>query len=90
MDFADKEQTRYTSINKLEYENERLRNDLAKLSVDGKAAWPNQSSYDEAGTYPYQSHLKMDTSGDRYAGLAIKNRHLEMPWGKFTSLHFIW
>uniref|UniRef100_A0A8C2LY97 Deuterosome assembly protein 1 n=1 Tax=Cricetulus griseus TaxID=10029 RepID=A0A8C2LY97_CRIGR len=65
MDFADKEQTRYTSINKLEYENERLRNDLAKLSVDGKAAWPNQSSYDEAGTYPYQSHLKMDTSGDR-------------------------
>lgn len=65
MDFTDKEQSRYPSINKLEYENERLRSDLAKLHVNGKAAWPTQSSYDEAGAYAYQSQLKTETAGDR-------------------------
>ncbi|KAL1782212.1 deuterosome protein 1 isoform X1 [Sigmodon hispidus] len=63
--FTDKDHSQYTSINKLEYENERLRSDLAKLQVNGKAAWPNQSSYDEAGTYVYQSQLQMESSGDR-------------------------
>lgn len=71
MDFTDKEQSRYPSINKLEYENERLRSDLAKLRVNGKAAWPTQSSYNEAGASAYQSQLKMETAGDRYASLAI-------------------
>ncbi|XP_052608863.1 deuterosome assembly protein 1 isoform X1 [Peromyscus californicus insignis] len=65
VDCTDKTHSRYTSINKLEYENERLRSDLAKLHVNGKAAWSNQSSYDEAGAYAYQSQLKMETSGDR-------------------------
>nr|XP_048290058.1 deuterosome assembly protein 1 isoform X3 [Myodes glareolus]XP_048290067.1 deuterosome assembly protein 1 isoform X3 [Myodes glareolus] len=65
MDFTDKEQSRYPSINKLEYENERLRSDLAKLHVNGKAAWPTQSSYDEAEAYAYQSQLKTETAGDR-------------------------
>jgi hypothetical protein len=30
MDFTNREHSRHTSINKLEYENERLQNDLAK------------------------------------------------------------
>ncbi|XP_051054789.1 deuterosome assembly protein 1 [Phodopus roborovskii] len=79
MDFADKEQPQYTSINKLEYENERLRSDLAKLHVNGKAAWPNQSSYDETGTYVYRSQLKMDTSGDRISQDCELNRSSTPP-----------
>lgn len=82
VDFSNKEHSRHTSINKLEYENERLRSDLAKLHINGKAAWSNQSSYNGAGAYIYQSQLKTETGGDRYAGLAIKKRHLEIPWGK--------
>lgn len=82
MDFTDKEQSRCPSINKLEYENERLRSDLAKLRVNGKAAWPTQSSYDEAGASAYQSQLKMETAGDRYASLAQAS---ETPCGKFIS-----
>ncbi|XP_040591194.1 deuterosome assembly protein 1 isoform X2 [Mesocricetus auratus] len=76
---ADKEQSRYTSINKLEYENQRLRSDLAKLHVNGKAAWPNQSGYDEAGTCAYQSQLKMETSGDRVGQDCELNRTLAPP-----------
>uniref|UniRef100_A0A8C8TXG2 Deuterosome assembly protein 1 n=1 Tax=Peromyscus maniculatus bairdii TaxID=230844 RepID=A0A8C8TXG2_PERMB len=74
VDCTDKAHSRYTSINKLEYENERLRSDLAKLHVNGKAAWSNQSSYDEAGAYAYQSQLKMETSGDRISQDCELNR----------------
>nr|XP_021490843.1 deuterosome assembly protein 1 [Meriones unguiculatus] len=65
MDFDNKDHSRYSSINKLEYENERLRSDLAKLHVNGKAVWPNEMSYHEAGAYACQSLLKMETIGDR-------------------------
>lgn len=74
VDFSNKEHARYTSINKLEYENERLRSDLAKLHINGKAAWANQSSYDEAGAYVYQSQLKPETSGDRISQDCELNR----------------
>lgn len=74
MDFTDKEQSRYPSINKLEYEDERLRSDLAKLHANGKAAWPTQSSYDEAGACAYQSQLKTETAGDRISQDCELNR----------------
>uniref|UniRef100_A0A8C3YCV1 Deuterosome assembly protein 1 n=1 Tax=Catagonus wagneri TaxID=51154 RepID=A0A8C3YCV1_9CETA len=59
VDFTNREQSRHTSINKLEYENERLRSDLAKLHATGKSAWANQNTYEEAGRYAYQSQIKM-------------------------------
>ncbi|XP_052045021.1 deuterosome assembly protein 1 isoform X2 [Apodemus sylvaticus] len=74
VDFSNKEHSRYTSINKLEYENERLRSDLAKLHISGKAAWANQSTYDEAGAYVYQSQLKTETNGDRISQDCELNR----------------
>ncbi|XP_031200423.1 deuterosome assembly protein 1 isoform X2 [Mastomys coucha] len=74
VDLSNKEHSRYTSINKLEYENERLRSDLAKLHVNGKAAWSNQSSCDEAGAYVYQSLLKTETSGERISQDRVPNR----------------
>uniref|UniRef100_A0A8D1FK99 Deuterosome assembly protein 1 n=1 Tax=Sus scrofa TaxID=9823 RepID=A0A8D1FK99_PIG len=49
MDLSNREHSRHTSINKLEYENERLRNDLAKLHATGKSAWANQNTYEEGG-----------------------------------------
>lgn len=85
MDFANRDPSQYTSINKLEYENERLRRDLAKLHVNGKAAWPSQSGCDEAAAYAYQGQLKMETSGDRYASLATENSELDIPWGRCIS-----
>ncbi|XP_049976536.1 deuterosome assembly protein 1 isoform X1 [Alexandromys fortis] len=85
MDFTDKEQSRYPSINKLEYENERLRSDLAKLRVNGKAAWPTQSSYNEAGASAYQSQLKMETAGDRISQDCELNRS---PTPPLPSLSF--
>lgn len=85
MDFTDKEQSRYPSINKLEYENERLRSDLAKLRVNGKAAWPTQSSYDEAGASTYQSQLKTETAGDRISQDCELNRS---PTPPLPSLSF--
>lgn len=85
MDFTDKEQSRYPSINKLEYENERLRSDLAKLRVNGKAAWPTQSSYDEAGASAYQSQLKTETAGDRISQDCELNRS---PTPPLPSLSF--
>ncbi|XP_067606788.1 deuterosome assembly protein 1 isoform X4 [Pseudorca crassidens] len=51
MDFTNREHARHTSINKLEYENERLRNDLAKLHAIGKSAWANQNTYKEIGRF---------------------------------------
>ncbi|XP_044799299.1 deuterosome assembly protein 1 isoform X4 [Bubalus bubalis] len=50
VDFTNREHSRHTSINKLEYENERLRNDLAKLHASGKSTWANQNTYEEAGS----------------------------------------
>ncbi|KAM7338031.1 hypothetical protein ACRRTK_004150 [Alexandromys fortis] len=85
MDFTDKEQSRYPSINKLEYENERLRSDLAKLRVNRKAAWPTQSSYNEAGASAYQSQLKMETAGDRISQDCELNRS---PTPPLPSLSF--
>ncbi|XP_032495746.1 deuterosome assembly protein 1 isoform X1 [Phocoena sinus] len=51
MDFTNREHARHTSINKLEYENERLRNGLAKLHAIGKSAWANQNTYKETGRF---------------------------------------
>ncbi|XP_073923988.1 deuterosome assembly protein 1 isoform X2 [Castor canadensis] len=65
MDFTNREHSRHTSINKLEYENERLRNDLAKLHVNGKSAWSNQNTYEETGRYAYQSQIKVEKNEDR-------------------------
>uniref|UniRef100_A0A8D1HP30 Deuterosome assembly protein 1 n=1 Tax=Sus scrofa TaxID=9823 RepID=A0A8D1HP30_PIG len=59
MDLSNREHSRHTSINKLEYENERLRNDLAKLHATGKSAWANQNTYEEGGRYAYQSQIRM-------------------------------
>ncbi|XP_038178921.1 deuterosome assembly protein 1 isoform X2 [Arvicola amphibius] len=85
MNFNDKEQSQCPSINKLEYENERLRSDLAKLHVNGKAAWPTQSSYDEAGASAYQSQLKTETAGDRISQDCELNRS---PTPPLSSLPF--
>ncbi|EDL25033.1 deuterosome assembly protein 1 isoform X5 [Mus musculus] len=74
VDLSNKKHSQCTSINKLEYENERLRSDLAKLHGNGKAAWPNQSSYGEAGAYVFQSQLKTETSGDRISQDCELNR----------------
>uniref|UniRef100_A0A8C0CU71 Deuterosome assembly protein 1 n=1 Tax=Balaenoptera musculus TaxID=9771 RepID=A0A8C0CU71_BALMU len=67
MNFTNRENARHTSINKLEYENERLRNDLAKLHASGKSAWANQNTYEETGRYAYQSQKirNEDFSHDR-------------------------
>ncbi|XP_069421278.1 deuterosome assembly protein 1 isoform X3 [Ovis canadensis] len=51
VDFTNREHSRHTSINKLEYENERLRSDLAKLHASGKSTWANQNTYEEAGRF---------------------------------------
>uniref|UniRef100_A0A4W2FRC7 Deuterosome assembly protein 1 n=1 Tax=Bos indicus x Bos taurus TaxID=30522 RepID=A0A4W2FRC7_BOBOX len=51
VDFTNREHSRHTSINKLEYENERLRNDLAKLHASGKSTWANVNTYEEAGRF---------------------------------------
>ncbi|KAM9079992.1 deuterosome assembly protein 1 isoform 1-T1 [Megaptera novaeangliae] len=53
MNFTNRENARHTSINKLEYENERLRNDLAKLHASGKSAWANQNTYEETGRFSH-------------------------------------
>nr|XP_058924140.1 deuterosome assembly protein 1 isoform X3 [Kogia breviceps] len=53
MDFTNREHARHTSINKLEYENERLRNDLAKLHANGKSAWASQNTYKETGRFSH-------------------------------------
>ncbi|XP_054580927.1 deuterosome assembly protein 1 [Eptesicus fuscus] len=60
MDCVNREHSRYTSINKLEYENERLRSDLAKLHASGKPVWANHSTYEEPVQYAYQNQKKME------------------------------
>uniref|UniRef100_A0A8C5XUB3 Deuterosome assembly protein 1 n=1 Tax=Microcebus murinus TaxID=30608 RepID=A0A8C5XUB3_MICMU len=74
MDFTNREHSRYTSINKLEYENERLRSDLAKLHVSGQSAWTNQNTYEETGSYAYQSQMKMEKNDDRLSQDCEPNR----------------
>ncbi|XP_004644822.1 deuterosome assembly protein 1 [Octodon degus] len=64
MDFTNKVHANNTSISKLEYENEKLRSDLAKLHVNGKSAWPYQNTCEEAGIYAYQSQIKMEKNED--------------------------
>ncbi|KAM6173066.1 deuterosome assembly protein 1 isoform 3-T3 [Erethizon dorsatum] len=66
MDFTNRAHSRHTCISKLEYENEKLRSDLAKLHVNGKSAWPSQNTYKEAGIYAYQSQIKMEKNEDRF------------------------
>nr|XP_039318190.1 deuterosome assembly protein 1 [Saimiri boliviensis boliviensis] len=65
MDFTNRQHSRHTSINKLEYENERLRNDLAKLHVNGKSTRTNQNTYEETGRYAYQSQIKVEKNEER-------------------------
>ncbi|XP_058145335.1 deuterosome assembly protein 1 isoform X2 [Dasypus novemcinctus] len=65
MDLTDRARSRHASINKLEYENEKLRNDLAKLHANGKPPWTNQNTYDETVRHAYQSQIKMKENEDR-------------------------
>ncbi|XP_051842773.1 deuterosome assembly protein 1 isoform X6 [Antechinus flavipes] len=67
VDYCNKEHARYTaSINKLEYENERLRNDLAKLQANGKTPWTNPNAYDETVRQAYQAQIKIKENEDRF------------------------
>ncbi|XP_040486937.1 deuterosome assembly protein 1 isoform X2 [Ursus maritimus] len=79
MDFTNREHSRHTSINKLEYENERLRNDLAKLRASGKSAWANQNTYEEMGRYTYQNQIKMEKHEDRLSQDREPNRSATPP-----------
>ncbi|XP_032214660.1 deuterosome assembly protein 1 isoform X2 [Mustela erminea] len=79
MDFTNREHSRHTSINKLEHENERLRNDLAKLRVNGKSAWANQNTYEEMGQYTYQNQVKMEKHEDRLSQDREPNRSVTPP-----------
>ncbi|XP_014640732.1 PREDICTED: deuterosome protein 1 [Ceratotherium simum simum] len=79
MDFTNREKSRHTSINKLEYENERLRNDLAKLHANGKSAWANQNACEEMGRYTYQSQIKMEKNEDRFSQDCEPNRSTTPP-----------
>ncbi|XP_045042686.2 deuterosome assembly protein 1 isoform X2 [Desmodus rotundus] len=65
VDCTNREHSRHTSVNKLEYENERLRNDLAKLHANGKSAWDNHKTYEEPGRYAYQNKIKMEKNEHR-------------------------
>ncbi|XP_045872455.1 deuterosome assembly protein 1 [Meles meles] len=79
MDFTNREHSRHTSINKLEHENERLRNDLAKLHANGKSAWANQNTYEEMGRYTYQNQIKMEKHEDRLSQDREPNRSVTPP-----------
>ncbi|XP_011540931.1 deuterosome assembly protein 1 isoform X1 [Homo sapiens] len=79
MDFTNREQSRHTSINKLQYENERLRNDLAKLHVNGKSTWTNQNTYEETGRYAYQSQIKVEQNEERLSHDCEPNRSTMPP-----------
>ncbi|CAK7315190.1 Deuterosome assembly protein 1 [Vulpes lagopus] len=79
MDFTNREHSRHTSINKLEHENERLRNDLAKLRANDKSAWANQNTYEEMGRYTYQNQIKMEKHEDRLSQDREPNRSATPP-----------
>uniref|UniRef100_G3RJ77 Deuterosome assembly protein 1 n=1 Tax=Gorilla gorilla gorilla TaxID=9595 RepID=G3RJ77_GORGO len=84
MDFTNREQSRHTSINKLQYENERLRNDLAKLHVNGKSIWTNQNTYEETGRYAYQSQIKVEKNEERLSHDCEPNRSTTPPLPPLT------
>ncbi|XP_006897242.1 PREDICTED: coiled-coil domain-containing protein 67 [Elephantulus edwardii] len=79
MDFTNKEHSRSTAINNLEYENERLRNDLAKLHGSGKSAWNNQSVFAEAARHVSQSQVKMKGNEERLSHDSEPNRSRVSP-----------
>ncbi|XP_042814856.1 deuterosome assembly protein 1 isoform X2 [Panthera tigris] len=79
LDFTNREHSRHTSINNLEHENERLRNDLAKLRSNGKSAWANQNTYEEMGRYTYQNQMKMEKNEDRLSQDREPNRSVTPP-----------
>ncbi|XP_045339599.1 deuterosome assembly protein 1 isoform X2 [Leopardus geoffroyi] len=79
LDFTNREHSRHTSINKLEHENERLRNDLAKLRSNGKSAWANPNTYEEMGRYTYQNQMKMEKNEDRLSQDREPNRSVTPP-----------
>ncbi|KAM5183344.1 deuterosome assembly protein 1 isoform 3-T3 [Callospermophilus lateralis] len=84
VDFTNREYSRHTSINKLEYENERLRSDLAKLQINGKSAWSNQNTYEETGRYSYQNQIKMEKNEDRLSQDHEPNRSTTPPMPPLT------
>ncbi|XP_077902994.1 deuterosome assembly protein 1 isoform X4 [Ictidomys tridecemlineatus] len=84
VDFTNREHSRHTSINKLEYENERLRSDLAKLQINGKSAWSNQNTYEETGRYSYQNQIKMEKNEDRLSQDHEPNRSTTPPMPPLT------
>ncbi|XP_012413616.2 deuterosome assembly protein 1 [Trichechus manatus latirostris] len=86
MALTNKEHSRYTSINKLEYENERLRNDLAKLHANRKSAWTNQNMYEETVRHACQSQMKMKENEDRLSQDCETNRSTTPPLPPLTSL----
>ncbi|KAM5246070.1 deuterosome assembly protein 1 isoform 2-T2 [Ctenodactylus gundi] len=82
MDITNSAPSTHTSINKLEYENERLRSDLAKLHIDGKSAWPNKNTYEEAeatGRYALQNQTKIGKNEDRLSQDREPNRSTTTP-----------
>ncbi|KAM9658223.1 deuterosome assembly protein 1 isoform 2-T2 [Trichechus inunguis] len=84
MALTNKEHSRYTSINKLEYENERLRNDLAKLHANRKSAWTNQNMYEETVRHACQSQTKMKENEDRLSQDCETNRSTTPPLPPLT------
>ncbi|XP_073071986.1 deuterosome assembly protein 1 isoform X13 [Manis javanica] len=74
MGFTNREHSRHASVNKLEYENERLQNDLAKLHTSVKSAWANQNTCEETGRYAYHSQIKMEKDEDRLSRDRQPNR----------------
>ncbi|XP_005858971.1 PREDICTED: deuterosome protein 1 [Myotis brandtii] len=79
MDCVNREHSRYTSINKLEYENERLRSDLAKLHASGKPVWANHSTYEEPVQYAYQNQIKIEKNEYRLSPDCEPNRSATPP-----------
>nr|KAF6437410.1 deuterosome assembly protein 1 [Molossus molossus] len=79
MDCTNREHSRYTSLNKLEYENERLRNDLAKLHANGKPAWANHNTHEELGRYTYQNQVTMEKNEYRLSQDGEPNRSATPP-----------
>ncbi|XP_066109782.1 deuterosome assembly protein 1 isoform X3 [Saccopteryx bilineata] len=73
-DCTNRERSRYTTINKLEYENERLRDDLAKLHASGQSAWAHHNAYEDMGHYAYHGQIKVEKNEDRRSQDSEPNR----------------
>ncbi|XP_010631992.1 deuterosome assembly protein 1 isoform X2 [Fukomys damarensis] len=84
MDITNRAHSRHTSISKLEYENEKLRSDLAKLYVNGKSAWPYQNTHEETERCAYQSQIKMEKNEDRLGQDSETNRSTMPPLPSLT------